>query len=266
MGILVCEQNFRDVWIRNESVRAEIGQILHTDTHPHTTAAKLVVRMALPTAPMNSSSMTRSAGCYCICRYTWPSRVKRKRYVRSMALAWVHSMQPCQQMLDITLFHDIQSTRTLQSNGLLYCSPIKISWGLHYEYGERKVWCSMQVTGTIQKTMLHGNRKCPTQWKKCLSVGSNKTSLASRQVQERQKPHYFQSLHVLLSGTSAYGHLTSKVRGVFGKIIWHQELPQRSKALVWKERHVMLWCAWLCLVHQHSGHWLDILVICYAFL
>ena len=26
---------FRDVWIRNKSVRAEIGQILHTDTHPH---------------------------------------------------------------------------------------------------------------------------------------------------------------------------------------------------------------------------------------
>ena len=50
MGMLLCEQNFRDVWIRNESVRAEIGQILHTDTHPHThthtTAAKLVVRIA----------------------------------------------------------------------------------------------------------------------------------------------------------------------------------------------------------------------------
>ena len=45
MGILLCEQNVRDVWIRNKSVRAEIGQILHTDTHPHThtTAAKLVV-------------------------------------------------------------------------------------------------------------------------------------------------------------------------------------------------------------------------------
>ena len=47
MGILLCEQNFREVWIRNKSVRAEIGHILHTDTHPHThtTAAKLVVRM-----------------------------------------------------------------------------------------------------------------------------------------------------------------------------------------------------------------------------
>ena len=33
MGILLCEQNFRDVWSRNESVLAEIGQILHTDTH-----------------------------------------------------------------------------------------------------------------------------------------------------------------------------------------------------------------------------------------
>ena len=32
MGILLCEQNFRDVWSRNESVRAEIGQMLHTDT------------------------------------------------------------------------------------------------------------------------------------------------------------------------------------------------------------------------------------------
>ena len=26
----------RDVWSRNESERAEIGQILHTDTHTHT--------------------------------------------------------------------------------------------------------------------------------------------------------------------------------------------------------------------------------------
>ena len=43
MGILLCEQNFRNVWIRNESVRAEIGQILYTDIH--TTAAKLVVRI-----------------------------------------------------------------------------------------------------------------------------------------------------------------------------------------------------------------------------
>ena len=47
MGILLCEQNFRDVWNRNESGRAEIGQILHTDTHTHTTAAKLVLRINL---------------------------------------------------------------------------------------------------------------------------------------------------------------------------------------------------------------------------
>ena len=32
MGILLCEQNFRDVWRRNKSIRAEIGQILHTHT------------------------------------------------------------------------------------------------------------------------------------------------------------------------------------------------------------------------------------------
>ena len=41
MGILLCEQNFRDVWRRNKSVRAEIGQMLRTHTH----AAKLVVEM-----------------------------------------------------------------------------------------------------------------------------------------------------------------------------------------------------------------------------
>ena len=47
MGILLCEQNFRDVWIRNKSVRPEIGHILrtHKHTHTHTTAAKLVVRI-----------------------------------------------------------------------------------------------------------------------------------------------------------------------------------------------------------------------------
>ena len=33
MGILLCEQNFREVWRRNENVMAEIGQILHTHTH-----------------------------------------------------------------------------------------------------------------------------------------------------------------------------------------------------------------------------------------
>ena len=34
MGKLLCEKNLRDVWCRNESVRAEIGPILqtHTDT------------------------------------------------------------------------------------------------------------------------------------------------------------------------------------------------------------------------------------------
>ena len=42
MGILLCEQNFLDVWRRNKSVRAEIGQILRTH---HTHAAKLVVEI-----------------------------------------------------------------------------------------------------------------------------------------------------------------------------------------------------------------------------
>ena len=43
MGKLLCEKNLRDVWCGNESVRAEIGQILHT--HTHTNAAKVVVEI-----------------------------------------------------------------------------------------------------------------------------------------------------------------------------------------------------------------------------
>ena len=43
MGKLLCEKKLRDVWCRNESVRAEIGQILQTHTHTH--ASKLVVEI-----------------------------------------------------------------------------------------------------------------------------------------------------------------------------------------------------------------------------
>ena len=39
------KKNLRDVWCRNESVRAEIGQILQT--HRHTHASKLVVEISL---------------------------------------------------------------------------------------------------------------------------------------------------------------------------------------------------------------------------
>ena len=38
MGKLLCEKNVRDVWCRNESVRAEIGPILQTHTHTRTHA------------------------------------------------------------------------------------------------------------------------------------------------------------------------------------------------------------------------------------
>ena len=34
MGKLLCEKNLRDVWCRNEIVRAEIGQILQTHATP----------------------------------------------------------------------------------------------------------------------------------------------------------------------------------------------------------------------------------------
>ena len=40
MGKLLCEKNVWDVWCRNESVRAEIGQILHTRTHITVTVFK----------------------------------------------------------------------------------------------------------------------------------------------------------------------------------------------------------------------------------
>ena len=43
MGILLCEQNFREVWRRNENVRAEFCQMLRTHTH----AAQLVVRISI---------------------------------------------------------------------------------------------------------------------------------------------------------------------------------------------------------------------------
>ena len=45
--------------------------------------------------------------------------------------------------------------------------------------------------GSIQIAINHGNQKCPTQWKKYLSDGSNKANIAYLLVQEWQKPEYF---------------------------------------------------------------------------
>ena len=45
--------------------------------------------------------------------------------------------------------------------------------------------------GSIKIATNHGNQKCPTQWKKYLSDGSNKANLASFLVHEWQKPEYF---------------------------------------------------------------------------
>ena len=70
MGILLCEQNFRDVWIRNKSMRAEIGQILRT--HTHTTAAKLVVRIR--------------AWVYQSC---WLNSVTNKMFIRQQTCGWI---------------------------------------------------------------------------------------------------------------------------------------------------------------------------------
>ena len=46
MGILLCEQNFRDVWRRNKSVGQKFVKFC-AHTHKHTHAAKLVVRIKL---------------------------------------------------------------------------------------------------------------------------------------------------------------------------------------------------------------------------
>ena len=54
MGKLLCENFLRDVWCRNESVRAEIGQILHTHTHRHTHAAKLIVEITTSSLALKS--------------------------------------------------------------------------------------------------------------------------------------------------------------------------------------------------------------------
>ena len=45
--------------------------------------------------------------------------------------------------------------------------------------------------GSIQIAINHGNQKCPTQWKKYLSDGTNKANIAYFLVQEWQKPEYF---------------------------------------------------------------------------
>ena len=50
MGILLCEQNFRDVWRQNQNVRAAIGQILHTHTHTRGSISSKVDYLLLNTA------------------------------------------------------------------------------------------------------------------------------------------------------------------------------------------------------------------------
>ena len=53
--MLLCEQNFRDVWSRNEIVRAEIGQILMTH------AAKLVVAICISSGSSSSCKSVSSS-------------------------------------------------------------------------------------------------------------------------------------------------------------------------------------------------------------
>ena len=102
MGILLCEQNFRNVWIRNESVRAEIGQILHTDTHPHThtTAAKLVVR--LPFLQIRKISEMAGAACHgegYQCPARWMSLTRAECHSYGGPRAGSEGETPCRPLL-----------------------------------------------------------------------------------------------------------------------------------------------------------------------
>ena len=54
MGKLLCEKNLRDVWCRNEGVRAEIGQMLHTHASP-------IVVFMLPTKDNIRALLLQSA-------------------------------------------------------------------------------------------------------------------------------------------------------------------------------------------------------------
>ena len=63
-----------------------------------------------------------------------------------------------------------------------------VSWCIHQEPRERE---RRGAGGSIQIAINHGNQKCPTQWKKYLSDGSNKANIAYFLVQEWQKPEYF---------------------------------------------------------------------------
>ena len=57
MGILLCEQNFLDVWIRNKSVRAEICHILRTHTRGKISSRDNVQAVEAP--PGGSLSITQ---------------------------------------------------------------------------------------------------------------------------------------------------------------------------------------------------------------
>ena len=63
MGILLCEQNFRDVWRRNKSVGQKFVKFC-AHTHKHTHAAKLVVSMYFFLNNQNSNNCVNIAICY----------------------------------------------------------------------------------------------------------------------------------------------------------------------------------------------------------
>ena len=83
MAKLLCEKNLRDVWCRNESVRAEIGQILHTHTH----TAKLVVEMEQRTE-QREGLIGRKLCWRQVMRVSWMERQTEVWVLENMKPGW----------------------------------------------------------------------------------------------------------------------------------------------------------------------------------
>ena len=94
IGKLLCEQILRADWSRIETVRAEIGQILHphthTHTHRHTHAAKLVVEIPLASISLIVSKATLR-----------PTRASNK--TPALAQKWAVWSKPTLDLMHVTL-------------------------------------------------------------------------------------------------------------------------------------------------------------------
>ena len=131
MGILLCEQNFLDVWRRNKSVGEKLVKFCaHTNTHTH--AAKLVVRLCVMYKQTRNTARCRHMVRY-ICRVLCtvnsmhvictgacsPSCI-RSVHVRSMQWTFF----PWPRQLD-TVSHPLTAFKSIYAFSLTF---LTISW------------------------------------------------------------------------------------------------------------------------------------------